>query len=707
MSFLYPLFLAGITAISLPIILHMIRRHTRKRVTFSSLMFLRTTVPRFKNRSRLENLPLLILRCLILCLLALAFSRPFFLKPLEGEPNPVGRRIVLLIDTSASMRRTGIWTQAVSEARSILNDLDPTDRMSVISFDQNTSTLIGFEGWSELEPGRRVATVIEEISGLSPTWSSTNLGNALVTAAEVIEDDEINDRGQGYNQGQVVLISDLQQGSNLDALHTYQWPQEVELVVKAIKAQGNTNAAMQLVTNRDYLSGAGSDELPRIRITNSADATVEQFQLSWADDDPARAASKTVDIYIPPGHSIVTDVPGEPNSIPGRKLVLKGDDHNFDNTLYLAPKLDRQINILYIGNDDAEDPEHMLYYLRRAFQPAGTFQPNVVSQRPDNSTSNTDLSATHLVVVGDSIDREHTASLRQIIEAGGTILLAMNSVDAAATIAALTGLENMNCQEAQVDEYAMLGPIDFEHPLLSPFSEPRFGDFTKIHFWKYRRINIENLSTARVLARFDNDDPALFELPVGQGSLLVLTSGWNPSDSQLALSSKFVPLLYSILEYNGVFDGQQSQYFVTDRIRIPQRRTTEPANIQVRKPDNTLIDLEAGQQDFAQTELPGIYTLESPGDNQLFAVNLAPQEFRTAPLPLDEIEQFGISFQGSSNVPVQKTLQAKQHSGLVDMENRQKLWRLMLIALLVVLIVETWLAGWLTRPAVLTQGEET
>ena len=65
MSFLYPLFLAGITAISLPIILHLIRRHTRKRVTFSSLMFLRTTVPRFKNRSRLENLPLLILRCII------------------------------------------------------------------------------------------------------------------------------------------------------------------------------------------------------------------------------------------------------------------------------------------------------------------------------------------------------------------------------------------------------------------------------------------------------------------------------------------------------------------------------------------------------------------------------------------------------------------------------------------------------------------
>ncbi|MCJ7675754.1 MAG: BatA domain-containing protein, partial [Sedimentisphaerales bacterium] len=102
MSFLYPLFLAGITAVGLPIILHMIRRHTRKRVTFSSLMFLRTTLPRFKNRSRLENLPLLALRCASLILLAFGFSRPFFWRPAPESQAHLGRRIVLLIDTSAS-----------------------------------------------------------------------------------------------------------------------------------------------------------------------------------------------------------------------------------------------------------------------------------------------------------------------------------------------------------------------------------------------------------------------------------------------------------------------------------------------------------------------------------------------------------------------------------------------------------------------------
>ena len=52
MNFLFPLFLAGIAAVAVPIVLHLVRRHTRDRVTFSSLMFLRTTRPRFTSRSR-------------------------------------------------------------------------------------------------------------------------------------------------------------------------------------------------------------------------------------------------------------------------------------------------------------------------------------------------------------------------------------------------------------------------------------------------------------------------------------------------------------------------------------------------------------------------------------------------------------------------------------------------------------------------------
>ncbi len=335
MSFLYPLFLAGIAAISLPVILHMIRRHTRKRVTFSSLMFLRTTVPRFRNRSKPENLLLLILRCLIICLLAFAFSRPFFEKAGKDTNAKAGRRVVLLIDTSASMKRENLWKQAADQAQSVLNDIKPTDRLCVMCFDKNVRTLSGFDSWSEMDPAQRIPAIKDEINKLSPTWASTNLGNAMISAAEAIEDDEVNDK-LAINERQIILISDLQQGSDIDVLNTYEWPENTELIVKPVVAKKTTNAAMQVMSSSNYTTQSDPNEQIRVRITNSSDASAERFQINWADFKPLNASIKPDSIYVPPGQSIVTELPAGPDEVTGRKLILSGDGQDYDNTLYLA-----------------------------------------------------------------------------------------------------------------------------------------------------------------------------------------------------------------------------------------------------------------------------------------------------------------------------------------------------------------------------------
>ncbi len=734
MSFLFPLFLAGIAAVGLPIVLHMIRRHTRKRITFSSLMFLRTTIPRFKNRSRLENLLLLILRCIVLCLLAFGFSRPFFPREVVESRVRLGSRIVLLIDTSASMRRAGMWDQAISEAQSVLEGVSQADRVCVMSFDQSTKTQMGFEQWGALDPTQRASIAIEHISKLSPGWALTNLGNALVSAAEAIEDDEINDGQQTIAMRKVVLISDLQEGSNLEAMHAYEWPEEMELVVKPVRCQGTTNAALQLVIRPradSGLGGSADDSPPGIRITNSSDATAERFQLDWADETAASASSRAVDVYVPPGHSIVVRAPDRADGTEARKLILTGDDHDFDNTLYLAPYLQQEVNILYIGSDDPNDSKGMLYYVRRAFGATGALKPHVIS-RPGNKTiAAAEIETAHLIITADVVNLENLVSLRRYLESGRTLLLVLKSIDEAKTVAALAGIETIESQEADVDRYAMLGRIEFEHPLLGPFSDPRFGDFTQIHFWKYRRINIGDLPDARVLAHFDSGDSAWIELPVGKGSLLVMTCGWHPSDSQLALSSKFVPLLYSILEYGGVIAGQQSQYFVGDHIPIPhsiKAGGSRAVNLQIRKPDDSLISLDAGQQVFTQTDLPGIYTIESPTGNppsrsdiaasaesaKLFAVNLPAKECRTAAMPIEDLERFGVLFkqtsansvEPSSSVALERTSQARRHSSFAELEYEQKVWRWVFIALLAVSLIEIWLAGWLTRPPSNLQGEQ-
>src|SRR3989440_11433224 len=104
MSFLAPFFLLGSLAVGLPIVFHLIRRTTREQTAFSSLMFLMPSPPRLTRRSRLEHILLLLLRCLVLCLLAAAFARPFIKKAMNsGHLDGTGKRTVVLVDTSASM----------------------------------------------------------------------------------------------------------------------------------------------------------------------------------------------------------------------------------------------------------------------------------------------------------------------------------------------------------------------------------------------------------------------------------------------------------------------------------------------------------------------------------------------------------------------------------------------------------------------------
>ena len=707
MSFLYPLFLAGIAAVALPIILHMIRRQTRKRVTFSSLMFLRTTVPRFKNRSHLENLPLLILRCIILCLLAFAFSRPFFPRDDGDKQVAPARRIVLLIDTSASMRRTGMWAQAISEAQSVLKDVNPTDRVCIMSFDQSMETLIGFEQWESIESDRRTTIASEQLSNLSSGWASTNLGQALVFAAEAIEDDEVNDEQstgwpspQKFRTHQVVLISDLQKGSSLEAMQAYEWPEALELDVKLIIAAGSTNAAMQLITSRDHPTRSAGNELPSVRITNSSVAVVERFSLSWADDEPAEISQRATQVYVPAGHSVVVQVPQRNGNKAQGKLVLTGDDHDFDNDLYVAPRLTHRVNILFIGSDSTSDSEGMLYYVQRAFRATGSIDPAVIHRSSENVTD-ADIEAAHLIIATDVITPGHIDSVRKYLESGQTFLLVTKSPDTAKIITALAGNE-IESQEADADTYAMLNRIEFKHPLLAPFSEPRFGDFTKIHFWKHRRINIDNSPGTEVLAWFDSNDPALFELHVAKGSLLVLTSGWHPSDSQLALSSKFVPLLYSVLEYSGIFASRQSQYFVGDH--VPILTSAESANMRIHKPDGSKVSLNVGDESFTQTDLPGIYTIESSAGNQVFALNLPARECWTDVMPIEDLEMLGVSLSQSSGHSAEhadlsvstRNARASHNRSFAGMESEQKIWRLILIFLLAVSFVEIALAGWLT-----------
>jgi hypothetical protein len=237
----------------------------------------------------------------------------------------------------------------------------------------------------------------------------------------------------------------------------------------------------------------------------------------------------------------------------------------------------------------------------------------------------------------------------------------------------------------------MLAEIDFQHPLFAPFADSRFSDFTRIHFWKYRRLDATAIPHARIVAKFDNGDPAALDVPVGKGRVILLTSGWHPDDSQLALSSKFVPLLYATLDYSGAAAPPPAQYHIGDSVPLAPLKGGGTGALEIRTPDGSPLKLSAEDGSFSQTMTPGIYTATSTPPKR-FAVNLDAAESRTAPLAVDELERLGVPMSHQVTTAALET-QRKVRLQTAELESRQKLWRWFIVATLAVLLAETWLAG--------------
>jgi hypothetical protein len=239
------------------------------------------------------------------------------------------------------------------------------------------------------------------------------------------------------------------------------------------------------------------------------------------------------------------------------------------------------------------------------------------------------------------------------------------------------------------DRYQMLGEIDFAHPLFAVFANPRYGDFTKIHFWKCRAAKLNPSATTRVLAKFDNGRPALVERTAGAGRALLLASGWHPDDSQLALSSKFVPFVQGIVELacGSRFDAASVE--VGKPALLPEVAGVNSSIVE--KPDGKRAAVAAGAKEFSDADQPGLYRVQIGEEEFRFAVNVAATESNTAPLDLEQLEQLGVPL--GQNVSRAKRAEQLRHERDIELESRQKVWRWLIVAALSVLILETWLAG--------------
>lgn len=140
LSFLNSLFLIGLAAAIIPILIHLFIKYKPKIVYFSSLRFLKEVQKKKSRLLRLRELLLLITRILIIIFFILALARPV-LKALlpQKSTSHAPTAIALILDNSFSMnyleKESPILTDAKEITEDILNLLSDKDRVMLVSLE--------------------------------------------------------------------------------------------------------------------------------------------------------------------------------------------------------------------------------------------------------------------------------------------------------------------------------------------------------------------------------------------------------------------------------------------------------------------------------------------------------------------------------------------------------------------------------------------
>ena len=139
MAFVNPLFLYGLAALAIPLLVHLFNFRRYKKVWFTNVRQLAGIRQETRKRSRIRQWVLLVLRMLAITFLVLAFARPYIPSPLQQRKQTARDGISVYIDNSFSMDAVGregnLLEMAQAKAKEIAAAFRPSDKFQLITND--------------------------------------------------------------------------------------------------------------------------------------------------------------------------------------------------------------------------------------------------------------------------------------------------------------------------------------------------------------------------------------------------------------------------------------------------------------------------------------------------------------------------------------------------------------------------------------------
>ncbi len=690
MSFglLAPLFLTGLAALAVPILVHLVRREERTSVVFPSLMFLRR-LPTYERRRRtIRHWWLLSLRCLALLLLCLAFARPFIKLPAAIGAGEGSRDRVVLLDRSYSMAFGGHWQQALQAARAAIGELGSGDRGALIVFDQETEVA------SELTAHR--GSLMAALATVRPGAGHTKLLGAVERAGRLLQNSQAQQR-------EIVLISDFQR-SGFEEGKRVRLPPAVRVIPRIISGDKAANAAVASVSvQRRRRSGGDSVQL-LARVLNTGAAVMDNLDVALYVND-RRLEQQHLSLAAGAVGEISFNLVIDPTELSRVRVQLLTEDAlAADNAQHLVLSGTPTVAVLLLQDKDARIGQG--FYLQQALDQA-TLPTFRLQARALDELRETDIDGVDVIVIndtpipGDPMEQH----LRHFLDGGGGLLIVAAERMRGTWPNGEQGLVPGNLGrliERTGPSPARLVGLHTTHPVLAAFNTPESGDLAATEVYRYRELS--GVAADAIIARYDDGAVALAERRVGRGRVLVFTTTLDPYWNTLPLQPGYVPLLHETLKYLGGYVPTPNAFAIGDTVDLGRQakglpgHTTAAAALArgaislVRAPSGREQRLAAGAGVLRLSE-PGFYEAHVSGSGArslIIAANARTEESRLESLDTD-------TFLAAVEHSADGQERASMQQGEAVSNPYENIWWFVLLACLFLLALETLVSNRLSQ----------
>ena len=624
MTFLTPLFLAGLAALAIPVLIHLIQRERTRVTAFPSLMFVRRIPYQSVRRRRIRHWLLLLLRAAAMALIVAAFARPFLPRGAAAAlAGGAARDVVILLDRSASMGYGDRWNRARDAARTVVRSLGADDRATLVLFGRNAEEHM--RATSDRTRLEGAITAARVGSG------ATRFGPALKLADSILSRSPLTRR-------QAVLISDFQKTGGAEevrfgddkTLSTVSVGEErtANLSVPSVSFGRSAFSGQERIVVTAGLSNRGDEALKDVPVT----LTVDGHELQTEHATVAAHTSGSV--------TFAPFTLAEPNV---RGIVRAGSDLlPADNTFHFVLAPGAPVSLVIVNGVDGGGRSDASLFLSKALSigTTPTFHVDVTSA---GRLAPTTLDTHAVVILNNTMfpPAGGAGALRKFVERGGGLLVVAGDRSSWPQGEAdlLPGTLGPSVDRT-TGRSGTLGFLDYSHPVFEVFKAPRSGDFSAAHIFRYRAF--EAGPTDRVIARYDDGAVAAAERRVGNGRVIVWTSPLDDTWTDIGVKPVFLPLVHQLVRHLAQYEPSTSWFTVGQVLDLAARAKTKVDRIVV-TPAGERVSQAGSRPNEGLLELDeqGVYEVRSAGAGdgrpEALAVNLDPAESDLTPLDPGEL----------------------------------------------------------------------